>query len=146
MIVSPRLKQGDSIRIDGNTYSVAGQYLFDSPLVRWYEWPVYDAINASWRLVAQVSDHLLDAQREPVSLPAPPEGARECAPAGLGLKSEGEVRFEGTGSTGTKFGRGHFWRFECADGSFVIITQIGEESGKLTGQAIDEARYAIYPA
>ena len=146
MIVAPRLKQGDSIRIDGNTYAVAGEYLFDSPLVRWYEWPVYDAINDHWIYLAQVAGGLLDAKREPVALSVPPDGEDECAPAGLGLKAKGEVRLEGTSSTGTQFGLGHFWRFECADGSVVIITQIGEDSGKLTGTALDESRYVIYPA
>ena len=146
MIASPRLKPWDSIRIDADTYAVSGQYLFDSPLVRWYEWPLYDAINARWLLVAKVANGLLVAQRERIELPAPPEGERECAPAGLGLKAQGEIRFEGTGSTGTKFGSGHFWRFECADGAVVIITQIGENAGKLTGTSLDEARYVIYPA
>jgi hypothetical protein len=146
MIVSPRLKQGDSIRIDADTYAVAGQYLYDSPLVRWYEWPLYDAINARWLLVAQVAGGLLTAQRERVELPVPPEGDDECAPAGLGLKAHGAIRFESADSTGTKFGSGRFWRFECTDGSVVIITQIGEDAGKLTGAPLDQARYVIYPA
>jgi hypothetical protein len=146
MIVSPRLKPGDSIRIDADTYSVSGEYLFDSPLIRWYEWPVYDAINARWLLVAQVGEGLLTAQRESVQLPTPPDGEQECAPHGVGLRAQGEIRFEGTSSTGTKFGRGQFWRFECTDGTVVIVTRIGEDAGKLTGTPLDASRYVIYPA
>lgn len=144
-IAPPRLKPGDSIRIDADTYAVRGQTLYDAPVLRWYEWELYDAVNAREALLAQVGDRLYLARREDAPTPLPPT-PEALGNASLVLKAEGQVRMEACGADGSRFGRGRFWRFDAPDGAVAIVTELSGEAGRLLGTRLEAARIEVYPA
>lgn len=145
MIASPRLKIGDSIRIGTGTYSVRAQWLYDAPLTRWYEWTVYDAVNAVELRLAQIGDRLHTSTRAEFAADLPPT-PETLGNAALTPKADGQVRLETAGTAGTHFARGRFWRFGAPDGVVTTVTQFGDEVQSLLATPLDETQIEIYRA